>query len=327
MDSRIKSKKWGKSMRFTKVSDTVKSKILILFPAYFWVITAVFRIVFGWDIMLLRVVSYLSVTAAIVYVMAFWETLIQTFLTINKIENWRLDRKFFETEANGKTLEEAEEIITSKIERFGKVCDKTKGKILPVAAARKCFLYMENGKEFREEFALLYKADFLDEKTYEQIVNSSKVAIKQNHAYNPFWFLLDRKKEHKSTKKLTGENSSVAGTVIIICNSALQDVEEWVRRGNGKNDEYQILPCVCTMKDQKCYFDSHVDYGVIKKSKNAHNRAIKIIKKVVFGGSLPYLNNENYVEKTYDERYEAMSLYELFAEKKKDIKEDRKNNK
>ncbi len=303
-------------MRFTKASDTIKSKLLILLPAFLWVISLTIWLLANGDIFW-RVLKLICLALSVGYILVFWEAIAKTLGVLNEISAWQQDRVYFETEKIGETLEESEKILTSRAYHFGKKCEQTKGKILPVAISRKCSFYVSSGKSFRERFALLYSVDKLDEKLYEQIVNASKVAIKQNHAYNPYWFIMYNKKEIKKGKKLTGENSSVSGAVIIICNSASQGVEKWVRRGNGKNEEYQILPCVCTLSDQKCYFDAHIDYGLFKKSKKAHNRAVKMIKKIVFGGILPLSSNENYLEKTYDERYEEMSIHDLFMEMRK----------
>lgn len=299
-------------MKFTKITDTFKSKLLLLSPALLLLVSLLLRTA-DWENLFFRIASY----ACFLYVcFYFWKNgsaVLNSFGIVNEIYVWQNDRKCFDIAFED--IESAERIISKRIDGYGKVCDKTQGKILPVKMARKCtFRRSLSEKDFCENFVLLYKTEHLDEKMYEQILNASKVAVRQNHAFNPFWFMVYDKKELKDKKRLTGKNSSVAATVIIICDSSSGNFADAVRRGNGKNEEYQILPCVCDISARKCYFDARADMGLFKTKKTAHNRSVKMAKKFIFGGSLPYKDNENLTEKTFDEKYENMSVYELLKE-------------
>ncbi len=157
------------------------------------------------------------------------------------------------------------------------------------------------------KFILIYRAETLDKPLYDSIFQSAKTNTEK---------YIGTKKRIITDKHQKKAPLSVACVPVIIANRVeeafSQKLFDTVCKGNG-NDNKAFLPCVIDVERGICVFNSEKEpyfgFGYSAKS-----RAYNLIKRYVFGGRLPFKNNDDKIKMHYgdDGFSEETSLWALW---------------
>ena len=209
----------------------------------------------------------------------------------------------------------------NKIKKLGKACPPAsispRPEILQYKFSSSATVYASG----IEKVLMSYDAEYLDKSLYDMIFRSASA----------------NSSALKGTKKPCLLDSTQRGaplnrvTVIFIfarridekLRASLHDV---VSKSAGDGIDTAFLPCVIDLENSTCVFNSlrapytGFAYPVI-------NRGIRIIKNILFDGSLPIANNENRLVPLDDFDLEQ-SLWDFWSFTKSELKaEDKKDNK
>ncbi len=171
-----------------------------------------------------------------------------------------------------------------------------------------------------EKVIATYHTDYLDMDTYKAIFSSAKANSRALMGHKrPI--LLDKVQKKAPLNRITVA-IIFAKAVDIRLQARLYDT---LGKETGNEFDDCILPCVVDLQNRSgCFSAEWAPYTGDQYP--VKNRGIRLIRRYVFGGRLPTRGNPNYLPTIKSEDLE-MSLWELWAMFKKELKEANANTK
>ncbi|MBQ8338400.1 MAG: hypothetical protein IJY33_04580, partial [Oscillospiraceae bacterium] len=242
----------------------------------------------------------------IVYLLCTAAILFSCEITLTIIENWKKDRLWF-------SQTQTSDQIIARANGFGK----------PFAefSASQAPLLVQNKKTYSKTVlwssiirtVVVYKAENLDELTYRKIFASAKQI--ETQTYSP----------HKRSIFMTKDENKApvchATALIILADRADEVVTASIRKLPDFEDS-ALIPCIVDLSQKRVYFDGLKDptvSGMLGSS--SKNFAIRLIKKIVFGGRLPLKNNDQFDYSRIDKELLEKSLYDFVVEMRAEFKD------
>lgn len=174
------------------------------------------------------------------------------------------------------------------------------------------------------KFVIIYRTELLDKSLYDATIQSAKINT-EKYAGTKKRIITDK---HQKKAPL-----SIACAPVIIASRVdeklSQKLFDTVCKGNGTDDK-AFLPCVIDVERGICVFNSEKEpyfgFGYSAKS-----RAYNLIKRYVFGGKLPFKNNEdkiktNYGDESFNEETSLWALWRMLRNEEKGIKRKEKKS-
>ncbi len=259
-------------------------------------------VILGVVVLLLGVV-YLLCAAAILFSC-------EIILTI--IENWKKDRLWY-------SQTQTPDQIIARANCFGKPFKEHTASQFP--------LLVQNKKTHSSTIfwssiirtVIVYKTENLDELTYRKIFASAKQI--ETQTYSP----------HKRSIFMTNAENKApvchATALIILADKADEAVTTTVRK-LPDFEEKALVPCIVDLSQKRVCFDGLKDptiSGMLGTS--SKNFAIRLIKKIVFGGRLPLKNNDQFDYSRIDKELLEKSLYDFIVEMRSEFKDSKNKSK
>ncbi len=177
--------------------------------------------------------------------------------------------------------------------------------------------FITDSKGF-EKVVATYYAENLDMQLYNEIVKSAKNNSRQLSGTKKPLFL------EKEQKKAPLKRSTVA--IIFAENidvTLSMRLYETVCEGQGDEEKNSFLPCIIDVKNNACYCDCRGTMSVMGES-YALNRAVFLVKTIVFNGFLPTRSNNNTLPLENVDEDPEMSFWELLKTTRESFKDNDK---
>lgn len=250
---------------------------------------------------------FVAIVLDLVYLIKNFAEIMSISLIAEQVSNWQKTRLWFALGDENEKAEDVAQRIIAKCKKHGKEKQiKTNCPEL-ISVRYKRYRSWMIDVAASEKIVLLYRTDYLDNNTYNNIMSSAKSAVKEMKCKVKDLKLLE--KEQKKAPVIT------ATAVIIIAEYMDFNLQEKVRKTPNFNDT-AIIPCAVDLLAKRCYFDGMRDIS-LGGSTPVKNRTIKLIIKTVFNGKLPIENNENYDYDLIDRKLPETTLAELYRNFKK----------
>ncbi|MDE5994847.1 MAG: hypothetical protein K2G60_04965 [Oscillospiraceae bacterium] len=260
----------------------------------------------------------LIIVSAILFVNKLGMTWLILFGSIENINQWKKDRRFYFTDVNGRIAEEAVKAIGFRMNHYAKeLTALNKSENMIGAYKKRRHSWNEDTSGF-EDFYILYETETLTKDFCSQAVAECKSIMRKygEKGIHPF---LQTKRERK--KPVTRSCA-----MVIVCNKADFDAVSYVRRNFSKGHT-GLAVCICEMGTGRYFFNGAAQSsdGIFESSAEAIS--VNLIKKVVFCKNLG-LNENSYYMSTDDLPYNPeTTLYEAFEHVKKEMKTSEHENK
>lgn len=186
------------------------------------------------------------------------------------------------------------ETILKKLKRFGRQYDPSPVEPRPVCLGYRFSAPISVYTSGIERIVTAYETDMLTRDTYSTILRSAKANSKALMGKKKALFL-------DSSQKKSPLNRITVVVILAKCvDPRIQaDLYKMVCSNCGNEETDCILPCIVDLSGKRCTFNClRVPY--IGFSYAVKNRGIRLVKKLVFGGSLPLKGNAHYIESMSD---------------------------
>lgn len=251
------------------------------------------------------------IAGAIFFIHKFGTASLVLLAAMVSVEKWKKDRQFYFTDVNGKTLEEASRLIKFRMNHYAKELPlENKSKENPWAYKKRRHSWNDDTSGF-EDFYILYETQNLTKDFCSNAVAESK-SIMRKYAEKGIYPFLQTRRERKTPV-------TRACALVIICDRADFDAGEFVRRNFSKGHT-GLAVCICEISTGRYFFNGAAQSSEGILTSNAEEIAVNLIKKSVFCKKLGLRENSYYMP-THDLPYDPeRTLYEVFADIKKDLK-------
>lgn len=238
--------------------------------------------------------------------------------TVASINRWKKDRRFYFTDVNGRTAEEAADLIKYRMNHYAKELNvQNKSECLSGAYKKRRYSWNEDTSGF-EDFYVLYETETLTKDFCSQAAAECKSIMRKYGEKGLYPFLHARRERKKPVTR--------ACATVIICNTADFDAVSYVRHKFTKGHT-GLAVCICEMGTGRYFFNGAAQSidGIIDS--DAEAISINLIKKAVFCKNLG-LHENSYYMPTDDLPYNPeTTLYEAFENVKKELKSSEYENK
>ena len=225
-----------------------------------------------------------SLLGLLVYLVRNFSELMMMDLMLAMFACMKTARKQYELPKN-----RTERRILHSVSKYGKDCTPT---LLNPRPAMLRYKYSSSATIYArgiERVVAVYQVDELDKATYQKIFTSAKTNS-QLLTGKTKTLILDKQQKKAPLHRVT--------VVIILAqkleSSLMDGLYDLLLERCGDEEKDCILPCVVDLKRRVCAFNClrvpYVGFGYAVK-----NRGIRIIRNMVFGGSLPLAGNTHYV--------------------------------
>lgn len=238
--------------------------------------------------------------------------------TIENIHQWKKDRRFYFTDVNGRTAEEAVKAIGLRMSCYAKeLTVPNKSENMAGAYKKRRYAWSEDSSGF-EDFYILYETETLTKDFCSQAVAECKSIMRKYGEKGLYPFLHARRERKKPVTR--------ACATVIVCNTADFDAVSYVRRNFSKGHT-GLAVCIYETATGRYFFNGAAQSldGIIDS--DAEAISINLIKKAVFCKNLG-LHENSYYMPTDDLPYNPeTTLYEAFENAKKELKSSEHENK
>lgn len=271
-------------------------------------------------------VNYLPL-AAIVYAIAtvafaavkFGAPLLVTAGAVMDIARWNKDRRFFFTDINGRTAEEAVNAIQFRMKYRSKELEITdKSGDLVGAYKKRRHSFRDNTSGF-EEYFILYRTTCLTDDFCSNAVADSKKIMQKFAEKGALPFLLIGKKRKKPVTR--------SCALVIVCDSIGSfNAEEYVRRSFSKAHT-GLAVCIYESAGGRYYLNGKTNTLGGFLSESAEEISASLIKRVVFCKKMGLSENSYYMPEDGLPYSPETALYDAFADVKNTVKDSENKNK
>lgn len=264
-------------MKYPKLRDTIACKIALLSPIVIIIATCVIlSIIFpGFE-------EHILLLSLFPLIISYVLLCVIPLMSISVVKAWKKDRLWYTTDCNENNRKKALAIIENRIKN--KKCPVDNFNPAPAKVYYKKTPSFSNNQATYEKITIIYETDYLDEKTYNTIINTSKKITKNLKTTVEKRLFFNQKKDKAPT---------VTGTAVIILADYIDhNIPEPVRN-LPDFENTAIVPCVADFSCNRYYFDGKKDinFGFGKPAKNI---AIDLIIKYVFDKKLPLKGNDKF---------------------------------
>lgn len=242
------------------------------------------------------------------------------FVAVSSIGKWKKDRRFYFTDVNGRTAEEAADLIKYRMNHYAKKLNvQNKSECLSGAYKKRRHSWSDSSSGY-EDYYILYETQTLTNDFCSNAVTESKSIMRKNAEKGIFPFLQTRKERKKPVTR--------ACALVIICNSVANfNAVDYVRRNFSKGHT-GLAVCIYEANTGRYFLNgSALASSDGPFAENGEERAMNQIKKAVFCNKLG-LNENSYYMPTDSLPYNPeTTLYEAFENAKKELKSSEHENK
>lgn len=301
-------------MKFPKLTTPILTMVISYLPIILpFLIVVSYRLLFTdgemdfWGLIEL----FGSLGFALFFIIKGFGFFIFSDVILQEIHVWQKARQYFESDINGRDLITARNKISGRCTLFGK-------QINPESNDDWLILYRLSRRNSStvnwsriDKHFLVYGTEYLDEKSYAEIIISARANIKkQDKPFKPTIFT------DKQQRKAPLCKYSV---VVILAERISPYVIEKAGKSIQNNYDGCMMPCVADLSTGRYYFDSLAETTVSERPQK--NRSISLIKHLVFGGKLPLKNNDKMLQCEVDAEFLEMTLWDLIKFYRKIVKE------
>lgn len=239
--------------------------------------------------------------------------------TIENIHQWKKDRRFYFTDVNGRTAEEAVKAIGLRMSCYAKELNvQNKSECLSCVYKKRRHSWSADSSGY-EDYYVLYETQTLTNDFCSNAVTESK-SIMRKYAEKGIYQFLQTRKERK-------QPITRACALVIICNSVANfNAVDYVRKNFSKGHT-GFAVCIYEAGTGRYFINGSALGAVGPFAENGEERAMNQIKKAVFCNKLD-LNENSYYMPTDDLPYNPeTTLYEAFENAKKELKSSEHENK
>lgn len=261
----------------------------------------------------------LIIVSTILFVNKLGMTWLILFGAIENIDQWKKDRRFYFTDVNGRTAEEAAKAIGFRMNYYAKeLTVPNKSECLVSAYKKRRHSWNADSSGF-EEYYILYETETLTKDFCSNAVTESKSIMRKNAEKGIYPFLQTRKERKQPVTR--------ACALIIICNSVANfNAVDYVRRNFSKGHT-GLAVCIYEAGTGRYFINGSALSFVGPFAENGEERAMNQIKKAVFCNKLG-LNENSYYMPTDDLPYNPeTTFYEAFKNVNKEMKTSEHENK
>ncbi len=304
-------------MKNVKLKQTKLCYLILLMPlllsAAIWLLTIVIADVSAEESFLryLPIIVLAVIIAAAVICRKLWSVWLVLLTAVFSVDRWNKDRQFYFTEVNGRTVEEAVELIKLRMNHYAKeLTVGEKGKGLLGAYKKRRHSWNADTSGF-EDFYILYEAETLTKDFCSNAVTECKSIMRKNAEKGIYPFLQTRRERKKPVTR--------SCALIIVCNTAESDAASYVRR-NFTKGHTGLAMCICEMSTGRYFLNGSVLSSEGRFAENAEEISLNLIKKTVFCNKLGLKENSYFVPTTDLPYSPEKTLCEAFADIKNDLK-------
>lgn len=223
------------------------------------------------------------------------------------------DRRFYFTEVNGRTAEEAADAIKFRMKSYAKELEKDKKTESLVCACKKRRHSFSEDTSGYEDYCILYRTQSLTSEFCSNAVSESKAIMSK--------FLEKGKLPFLQTKKERKQPVTQSCALVIVCDSIGNfNAEEYVRKDFAKGHT-GLAVCIYDASTGRYFLNGKLfGSNSFLPEKGARETAVSLIKKTVFCKKMG-LSENSYFMPTDDLPYNPeMTMYDVIEEIKKDVK-------
>lgn len=241
--------------------------------------------------------------------------------TITGIDAWKKDRRFYFTEVNGRSSQEASDAIKFRMKHYGKELEITdKPEALVCACKKRRHSSFDETSGF-EDYYILYKTQSLTSEFCSNAVTESK-RIMRKFAEKGLYPFLRTKRDRK--KPVTHSCA-----LVIVCHTVGSfNAGEYVRK-NFTKGHTGLAVCIYEAATGRYFFNgSLLSFNTLLPASDPDGVSINLIKKAVFCKKLGLRENSYYMPTDKLPYDPEMTLCEALKEIQKEVKNtDRENKK
>lgn len=301
-------------MKFPKLKKPVTTMVIMYLPVVmpFILVSAYLLIFTDGEMNPVRIFALLgSLVFSLIFALKNFALYLAADVILQEIYVWQKARQYFESDINGRDLKTAEKIISRRCRFFGK-------EIEPTAKHENLIFFRLSRKNSStinwsrtDKSFLVYSVPYLDEKNYNEILNSARAYIKaENKPFKPTIFTDKRQRESPVCK---------CSVILIMAERVSPYVFEKAVKCTQNEYDGCFMPCVAELSTGRYYFDSLKE--AILTATTQKNKTVSLIKQLVFGGKLPLKNNDKMLPCEIDDEFFEMTLWDFIKFYKKSVKE------
>lgn len=265
----------------------------------------------------MRYFPFIAIAASVVWLAVFLKKYTTEWIiflgTITAVDGWKKDRRFYFTEVNGRTAEEAANAVKFRMKSYAKELETDKKSESLVCACKKRRHSFSEDTSGYEDYYILYKTQSITTDFCSNAVSESKSIMRKFAEKGTLPFLQTRSERKKPVTH--------SCALIIICDSIGSfNAEEYVRR-NFTKGHTGLAVCIYEASTGR-YFLNGTLFGSdsFLPEKGAGEIAVSLIKKTVFCKKMG-LSENSYFMPTDELPYNPeMTMYDVIEEIKKDVK-------
>lgn len=265
----------------------------------------------------LRYAPFIAIAASVVWLAVFFKKYATEWIvflgTITAVDGWKKDRRFYFTEVNGRTAEEAADAIKFRMKSYAKELETDKKSESLVFACKKRRHSFSEDTSGYEDYCILYRTQSLTSEFCSNAVSESKAIMSK--------FLEKGKLPFLQTKKERKQPVTQSCALVIVCDSIGNfNAEEYVRKDFAKGHT-GLAVCIYDASTGRYFLNGKLfDSNSFLPEKGAGETAVSLIKKTVFCKKMG-LSENSYFMPTDDLPYNPeMTMYDVIEEIKKDVK-------
>lgn len=265
---------------------------------------------------LLRYSPFIVIAATVAATIFLYRRFVSEWLlllfAVSSISKWKKDRQFYFTEVNGRTSEEAADLIKYRMNHYAKELNvQNKSECLLAAYKKRRHSWSADSSGF-EDYYILYETQTLTNDFCSKAVTESK-SIMRKYAEKGLYPFLQTRKERK-------QPVTRACALVILCNSVANlNAVDYVRRNFSKGHT-GLAVCIYEAGTGRYFINGSALGAIDPFADNGEERAMNQIKKAVFCNKLGLNENSYYMPTNFLPYSPETTLYEVFEKIKKELK-------
>lgn len=265
----------------------------------------------------LRYAPFIAIAVSVVWLAVFFKKYATEWIvflgTIIAVDGWKKDRRFYFTEINGRTAQEAANAVKFRMKSYAKELETDKKSESLVCACKKRRHSFSEDTSGYEDYCILYRTQSLTSEFCSNAAAESKAIMSKSSEKGKLPFLQTRKERKQPVTQ--------SCALVIICDSIGSfNAEEYVRK-NFTKGHTGLAVCIYESSTGRYFLNGTLfSSDSFLPEKGAGEIAVSLIKKTVFCKKMG-LSENSYFMPTDELPYNPeMTMYDVIEEIKKDVK-------
>lgn len=271
----------------------------------------------------LRYFPFIAIAASVVWLVVFFKKYATEWIvflgTIIAVDGWKKDRRFYFTEVNGRTAEEAADAVKLRMKIYSKELETDKKTETLVCACKKRRHSFSEDTSGYEDYCILYRTQSLTSEFCSNAAAESKAIMSKSSEKGKLPFLQTRKERKQPVTQ--------SCALVIICDSIGSfNAEEYVRK-NFTKGHTGLAVCIYEASTGRYFLNGALlSSGTFSLDKSAGEIAVSLIKKTVFCKKMG-LSENSYFMPTDDLPYNLeMTMCDALEKIRKEVKNNDREN-